>query len=49
MCALRQLQLPEEQPDEQLALAAVASGVAALEQRTPNTYREAMASPDAAQ
>ena len=47
MSALRQLQLPEEQPDEELAAAAVASGVAALELSTPTTYREAMASPDA--
>jgi hypothetical protein len=48
MCALRRLQLPEEEPDEELLHAAVASGVAALEDSTPTSYREAMASPDAA-
>ena len=29
-------------------MSAVAAGIAALEQQTPQTYREAMASPDAA-
>jgi hypothetical protein len=48
MCALRALQLPEEQPDAAIVHSAVASGVAALEKATPRTYREAMASPDAA-
>jgi transposase InsO family protein len=48
MCALRHLQLPDEQPDIECLMSAVAVGIAALEQQTPQTYREAMASPDAA-
>jgi Reverse transcriptase (RNA-dependent DNA polymerase)/Chromo (CHRromatin Organisation MOdifier) domain len=47
MSALRGLQLTEERPEPEAAMSAVASGVAALEQHTPRTYREAMASPDA--
>jgi transposase InsO family protein len=52
MCALRNLQLPEEQPAEptqqQRLMRAVASGIAMLEAQlqTPQTYREAMAGPD---
>lgn len=46
MVALRQLQLPEEQPESDAAMSAVASGIAALEQQTPKSYREAMAGPD---
>jgi transposase InsO family protein len=48
MCALRSLQLPDEQPEHALLKSAVAYGVAALEEQTPQTYRQAMASPDAA-
>jgi hypothetical protein len=48
MCALRSLQLPDEQPEHALLRSAVAYGVAALEEQTPQTYRQAMASPDAA-
>jgi transposase InsO family protein len=48
MCALRSLQLPDEQPDSAMLMSAVASGIAALEQQTPRTFREAMASPDRA-
>ena len=48
LCALRNLQLPDEQPDRACLMSAVAAGIAALEQQTPQTYREAMASPDAA-
>ena len=48
MSALRHLQLPDEQPDRECLMSAVAAGIAALEQQTPQTYREAMASPDAA-
>ena len=48
MCALRQLQLPEERPELVAAMSAVATGIAALEAQTPQTYRQAMASPDAA-
>jgi len=48
MSALRHLQLPDEQPDRERLMSAVAAGLAALEQQTPQTYREAMASPDAA-
>jgi hypothetical protein len=48
MSALRDLQLVEERPESEAAMSAVASGVAALEQQTPRTYREAMASPGAA-
>lgn len=48
MCALRSLQLPDEQPvDDATVMSAVAAGIAALERQTPKTYREAMASPDA--
>jgi hypothetical protein len=47
MCALRSLQLPDERPEHAAAMSAVASGIAALEQQTPQNYREAMASPDA--
>lgn len=48
MSALHHLQLPEERPDESTVSSAVARGIAALEQHTPKSYREAMASPDAA-
>jgi len=48
MCALRSLQLPEEQPTLELVMSALAASLAALEERTPKDYREAMASPDAA-
>jgi len=48
MCALRDLQLPEERPDTEAVMNAIATGIAALEQRTPQTYEEAMVSPDAA-
>jgi hypothetical protein len=48
MSALHSLQLVEERPEAETAMSAVAASVAALEQQTPNTYREAMASPDAA-
>jgi transposase InsO family protein len=47
MSALRGLQLPEERPDQALLMSAVAAGIAALEKQTPQSYREAMASPDA--
>lgn len=47
MSALRGLQLMEERPEPEEVMSAVASGVATLEQHTPRTYREAMASPDA--
>jgi hypothetical protein len=47
MNALRSLQLPEEQCDTSAVRTAIASGVAALEKRTPQTHREAMSSPDA--
>jgi hypothetical protein len=47
MCALRNLQLAEEQPEQAIVMSAVAAGIAALEQQTPQTYREAMSSPDA--
>jgi transposase InsO family protein len=47
MCALRGLQLPEERPEQAAVMSAVAVGIAALEQHTPRTYREAMASSDA--
>lgn len=46
--ALRGLQLPEERSELAVVMNAVAAGIAALELQTPNTYREAMASPDAA-
>ena len=48
MSALRQLQLPEERPEPAAVMSAVATGIAALEAQTPQTYRQAMASPDAA-
>jgi hypothetical protein len=48
MSALRRLQLPEEQPAIERLMRAVAAGIAALEQRTPQNYRQAMESPDAA-
>jgi hypothetical protein len=48
MCALRRLQLTHEQPEQHVVMSAVAAGIAALEQQTPQTYRQAMASPDAA-
>ena len=48
MSALRQLQLPEERPEPAALMSAVATGIAALEAQTPQTYRQAMASPDAA-
>lgn len=50
MCALRGLQLPEERSTagDAVVMGAIASGIAVLEQQTPRTYREAMASPDAA-
>jgi hypothetical protein len=47
MRALQCLQLPEERPEPAVVMSAVASGIALLEQQTPRTYREAMASPDA--
>jgi hypothetical protein len=48
MSALRNLQLPDEQPEQlTVMMSAIASGIAALEQQTPQTYRQAMASPDA--
>jgi hypothetical protein len=47
MSALRQLQLPEERPDSTAVMSAVATGIAALEAQTPQTYRQAMTSPDA--
>lgn len=47
MSALRNLQLPDEQPEVAVLMSAVAAGIAALEQRTPETYRQAMTSPDA--
>jgi hypothetical protein len=46
MCALRNLQLPDEQPELDMLMSTVATGIAALEQQTPQSYREAMASPD---
>ena len=48
MSALRGLQLPEERPGDAIMMSAIAAGIAVLEQQTPRTYREAMASPDAA-
>jgi transposase InsO family protein len=48
MSALRGLQLPEERPEQAAVMSAVAAGIAALEQQTPRTHREAMASPDKA-
>ena len=48
MSALLNLQLPGEQPEQSTVASAVASGIAALEQQTPQSYREAMAGPDAA-
>lgn len=47
MCALRNLQLPEERPQQEAVMSAVSAGIAALEQQTPQTYRQAMLSPDA--
>jgi transposase InsO family protein len=47
MSALHCLQLPEEQPEPAVVMTAVAAGVALLEQQTPRTFREAMASSDA--
>ena len=47
MSALHGLQLPEERPDQARLMSAVAAGTAALEKQTPQSYREAMASPDA--
>lgn len=47
-CAIRGLQLDEERSDVAVVMNAVAAGIAALERQTPNTYREAMASPEAA-
>jgi transposase InsO family protein len=47
MSALRSLQLPEEMPEQAALLSAVTAGIAALELQTPQTYRQAMASPDA--
>lgn len=49
MSALRGLQLPEERPDQELLMTAVTAGTAALEPPTPQTYREAMAGPNAAE
>jgi len=46
MSALNGLQLPEERVDREVVMNAVATGIAALERQTPNTYREAMSSPD---
>jgi hypothetical protein len=48
MSALRSLQLPEERLAPEIVMTAVAAGIAALEHQTPQTYRQAMASPDAA-
>ena len=48
MCALKGLQLPEKQPTLELTMSALAASMAALEERTPKTFQEAMASPDAA-
>jgi hypothetical protein len=48
MSALRNLQLPHEQPEQNKLMSAVAAGIATLEEQTPQTYRQAMASPDAA-
>ena len=48
MSALRNWQSPVEHVNHQPELkSAVCAGVGLLEQRTPNTYREALASPDA--
>lgn len=47
MCALKSLQLPEEQTSLELVMNALSASIAALEQRTPKTYKEAMGSPDA--
>jgi hypothetical protein len=47
MCALKSLQLPEEQVTLELTMSALASSIAALEERTPKTYKEAMTSSDA--
>lgn len=49
MIALRNLQLLDEVPEQVSLMSAVAAGVAALEQQTPQTYRQAMASPHSAQ
>ena len=49
MCALRSFQLPEEQPTMDLVMTAMAASIAALEDMTPTTYREAMAGPNAEQ
>jgi transposase InsO family protein len=46
MCALRGLQLIDEQPDIATLMSAIAAGVAGLEQRTPKTHREAMSGSD---
>jgi transposase InsO family protein len=51
MSALRSLQLPKEQltlEDEQRVMNAISAGVAALEDRTPQTLKEALAGTDAA-
>ena len=48
MQALLNLQLPDEQPEQSTLMSAVASAIDTLEQRTPKTYCEAMASSDAA-
>ncbi len=48
MRALLHLQLPHEQPEHSTLMSAVAFAVGTLEQQTPRTYREAMASPDSA-
>jgi len=47
MTALHRLQLPEERLPSHMALNAIAKGIAALEQHTPQTHTQAMASPDA--
>ena len=47
MCALRGMQVEEERPDAELVAKAIASGIALLEEQTPTTYRQAMASPEA--
>jgi len=49
MCALKGLQLPEEQQSLELVMSALAASIAALEERTPKTFQEAMVSPDAAE
>jgi hypothetical protein len=47
MSALRDLQLPDERPHAEAMMSAIAAGIAALGQQTPQTHREAMAGSDA--